>query len=93
MGHRKQSSSKVIESNQKNISRKFDSLKVDKEFLPIKINCGNLGTIFSKHNDFNKAQQQVFNIYDTIMEVFSRSIKEKRSTLDIAEAIAMTRLR
>ena len=55
MGHRKQSSSKVIESNQKNISRKFDSLKVDKEFLPIKINCGNLETIFSKDNNFNKA--------------------------------------
>jgi len=55
MGHRKQSSSKVIESNQKNISRKFDSLKVDKEFLPIKINGGNLETIFSKDNDFNKA--------------------------------------
>ena len=55
MGHRKQSSSKVIESNQKNISRKFDSLKVDKEFLPIKINSGNLETIFSKDNDFNKA--------------------------------------
>src|SRR6188472_2652869 len=55
MGDRKQLSGKIIESNQKNISRKFDSLKVDKEFLPIKINGGNLETIFSKDNDFNKA--------------------------------------
>lgn len=45
------------------------------------------------HDNFEKAQQQVFNIYETMMDVFARSIKENRSTVDIAESIAMTRLR
>jgi leucine dehydrogenase len=45
------------------------------------------------HDNFDKAKEQVFNIYETIMEVFSRSIKENRSTVDVAESIAMTRLR
>jgi UDP-N-acetylglucosamine 2-epimerase len=55
MGHDDQSSSKIIGANQKNINRKFDTLQIDKEFLPIRINNDNLETIFSKDNDFNKA--------------------------------------
>lgn len=55
MGQDKQSSSKTIGSNHKNINRKFDTLKLDKEFLPIRINNPNLETIFSKDNEFNKA--------------------------------------
>jgi UDP-N-acetylglucosamine 2-epimerase (non-hydrolysing) len=55
MGHDDQSSSKIIGVNQKNINRKFDTLQIDKEFLPIRINNDNLETIFSKDNDFNKA--------------------------------------
>ena len=54
MGHDKQSSSKISRSNQKNINRKFDTLKIDKKFLPIKINNPNLETIFAKDNEFNK---------------------------------------
>lgn len=45
------------------------------------------------HDNFDKAQQQVFHIYETIMDVYSRSIKENCSTLDIAESIAIARLR
>jgi len=55
MEKEKQSHNKIIGANQKNINRNFDSLKVDKEFLPIRINNVNLETIFSKDNDFNKA--------------------------------------
>jgi UDP-N-acetylglucosamine 2-epimerase len=55
MGHDKQSSSKSIRDGHKNILSKFDNLKIDKEFLPIRINKTNLEAIFSKDNDFNKA--------------------------------------
>jgi len=55
MGYDKQYSSKAIRTDQKNFDRKFDTLKIDKEFLPIRINNTNLDTIFSKGNDFNKA--------------------------------------
>ncbi len=55
MGQGKQSSSKINRSKQKNINRKFDTLKIDKKFLPIKINNPNLETIFGKDNEFNKA--------------------------------------
>jgi UDP-N-acetylglucosamine 2-epimerase len=55
MGQDKQSSSKIIGSNHKNKNRKFDTLDIDKEFLPIRINNPNLETIFSKDNEFNKA--------------------------------------
>ena len=36
MGNDKQLTSKIIGANQKNINRKFDTLTIDKEFLPIK---------------------------------------------------------
>ncbi|MDQ3083851.1 MAG: UDP-N-acetylglucosamine 2-epimerase [Thermoproteota archaeon] len=55
MGYDKQYSSKAIRTDQKNFDRKSDTLKIDKEFLPIRINNTNLDTIFSKGNDFNKA--------------------------------------
>ena len=55
MGYDKQSSSKSIRAGHKNILGKFDNLKIDKEFLPIRINKTNLEAIFSKDNDFNKA--------------------------------------
>lgn len=55
MGYDKQYSSKFIRTEHKNFDRKFDTLKIDKEFLPIRINNTNLDTIFSKGNDFNKA--------------------------------------
>ena len=55
MGSAKKSSSKIIGANQKNINRKFDTLTIDKRFLPIRINNLNLETIFSKDNGFNKA--------------------------------------
>ena len=55
MGYDKQSSSKSIRDGHKNILSKFDNLKIDKEFLPIRINKTNLEAIFSKDNDFNKA--------------------------------------
>ena len=55
MRNDKQSSSKIIGANQKNINRKFDTLTIDKEFLPIRINNVNLESIFSNDNDFNKA--------------------------------------
>ena len=55
MGNDKQSSSKIVGANQKNIKRKFDTLTIDKEFLPIRINNVNLESIFSNGNDFNKA--------------------------------------
>ncbi|MDN5844848.1 MAG: hypothetical protein L0H53_01065 [Candidatus Nitrosocosmicus sp.] len=55
MARDKQSSSKIIGSNQININRRFDTLKIDKEFLPIRINNHNLETIFSKDNELNKA--------------------------------------
>lgn len=55
MGYDKQSSSKSIMDGHKNILSKFDNLKIDKEFLPIRINKTNLEAIFSKDNDFNKA--------------------------------------
>ncbi|MBA2268369.1 MAG: UDP-N-acetylglucosamine 2-epimerase [Nitrosopumilus sp.] len=55
MVYDKQYSSKDIRTDQKNFDRKSDTLKIDKEFLPIKINNTNLDTIFSKGNDFNKA--------------------------------------
>ncbi|TVP39849.1 UDP-N-acetylglucosamine 2-epimerase [Candidatus Nitrosocosmicus arcticus] len=55
MGYDKQYSSKFIKTDQKNFDGKFDTLKIDKEFLPIRINKTNLDTIFSKGNDFNKA--------------------------------------
>ncbi len=59
------------------------------------VNAGGLiyAAAMYDHDNFDKAQQQVFHIYDTIMDVFSRSIKENRTTLDIAEAIALARLR
>jgi UDP-N-acetylglucosamine 2-epimerase len=55
MAYDKQSSSKSIRDGHKNILSKFDNLKIDKEFLPIRINKTNLEAIFSKDNDFNKA--------------------------------------
>ena len=55
MGYDRQSSGKIIGTYTKNINCKFDTLKMDKEFLPIKINNVNLEKIFSKDNDFNKA--------------------------------------
>jgi UDP-N-acetylglucosamine 2-epimerase len=55
MGYDNQSSSKSIRDGHKNILSKFDNLKIDKEFLPIRINKTNLEAIFSKDNDFNKA--------------------------------------
>ncbi len=55
MGYDKQSSSKSIRDGHKSILSKFDNLKIDKEFLPIRINKTNLEAIFSKDNDFNKA--------------------------------------
>ena len=55
MGYDKQSSSKSIRTSNKNIFSKFDKLKIDKEFLPIRINNTNLEAIFSKDNDFDKA--------------------------------------
>ena len=55
MGYDKQSSSKSIRAGHKNILSKFDNLKIDKEFLPIRINKTNLEAIFSQDNDFNKA--------------------------------------
>jgi UDP-N-acetylglucosamine 2-epimerase len=55
MGYDKQSSSKSIRDGHKNILSKFDNLKIDKEFLPIRINKTNIEAIFSKDNDFNKA--------------------------------------
>ena len=55
MGYDKQYSSKAIRTDQKIFDRKSDTLKIDKEFLPIRINNTNLDTIFSKGNDFNKA--------------------------------------
>ena len=55
MGNDKQLSSKIIGANQKKINRKFDTLTIDKKFLPIRINNLNLETIFSKDNGFNKA--------------------------------------
>jgi UDP-N-acetylglucosamine 2-epimerase len=54
MGDDKLSSDKIIANSQKNF-KKFDTLEVEKEFLPIRINNTNLETIFSKANDFNKA--------------------------------------
>jgi len=56
MGYDKQSSSKSIrDGHKKNILSKFDNLKIDKEFLPIRINKTNLEAIFSKDSDFNKS--------------------------------------
>ena len=55
MGQDKQSSSNISRSNQKYINSKFDLLKIEKEFLPIRINNHNLETIFSQDNEFNKA--------------------------------------
>jgi UDP-N-acetylglucosamine 2-epimerase len=55
MGYDKQSSSKSIRDGHKNILSKFDNLKIDKEFLPIRINKTNLEAIFSNDSDFNKA--------------------------------------
>lgn len=58
-------------------------------------NAGGLiyATAMYDHDNFDKAQQQVFHIYETMMDVFARSIKENRSTVGIAEAIAIARLR
>ena len=55
MGYDRQSSDKIIGTNTKNINSKFDTLTMDKEFLPIKISNVNLESIFSNDNDFNKA--------------------------------------
>lgn len=45
------------------------------------------------HGDFEKARQQVCDIYQNIIHIFEQSIKENRSTLDIAESMALARLR
>ena len=55
MRNDKQLTSRINGANQKDINRKFDTLSIDKEFLPIRINNLNLESIFSKDNEFNKA--------------------------------------
>lgn len=59
------------------------------------VNAGGLiyAAAMYDHGNFDKAQQQVFDIYTTVTDIFEQSIKQNRSTVDIAETIAMERLR
>ncbi len=80
MGYDKQSSSKSIRDGHKNILSKFDNLKIDKEFLPIRINKTNLEAIFSNDNDFNKALAIVIGTKPDFYKqapLLIESIKEK----------------
>ncbi len=45
------------------------------------------------HDDFHKAKLQVSEIYENLLDLFGRSKKENRSTIDIAEGIAAERLK
>lgn len=45
------------------------------------------------HADIKQALQQVSDIYDTVMDVFVRSVKENIATNEVAERIALDRLR
>ncbi|MDA8562078.1 hypothetical protein N9L02_03065, partial [Gammaproteobacteria bacterium] len=44
------------------------------------------------HDNLDKIKQNVFNIYNIITDVFTESVKNNKSTLDIAEKIAKARL-
>jgi len=45
------------------------------------------------HADEQKAYVQIGGIYDTLMEIFERAKQEKLSTAEIAEKMALERLR
>ena len=45
------------------------------------------------HADARRATQQIANIYETSMSIFMRAAAEGRSTVEIAEAMAVERLR
>lgn len=59
------------------------------------INAG--GLIFASamydHNDLTKAKAQVDRIYQTLIDIYDRSARENRMTTEIAEEIAISRLK
>lgn len=59
------------------------------------INAGGLiyASAMYQHADINIAFDKVKNIYDTLMSVFQRAQQENRTTNEIAEIIAIERLR
>lgn len=58
------------------------------------VNAGGLINVASiyDHADFQKAMQQVSDIYYTVTEIFERAKKENRPTNEIAEKIALEKL-
>lgn len=59
------------------------------------INAGGLiyAAAMYDHSDPERAHDQVGHIYQTVMEIFERAEKENHSTVEIAETMAMDRLR
>ena len=59
------------------------------------INAGGLIYVagFYDHGDVKPAIKQVENIYQTSMDIFERAKKENRTTMEIAEGMALARLR
>lgn len=58
------------------------------------INAGGLIQVAAiyDHGDSEKAMTQIRHIYDTVYDIFERSLRENRATSEIAESIARERL-
>ena len=59
------------------------------------VNSGGLiqASVSYRHGNVEVAHEQINNIYEVLLEIFKRSAEEKLPTTDIADAIALERLR
>ncbi|HEX4044747.1 MAG TPA: Glu/Leu/Phe/Val dehydrogenase dimerization domain-containing protein [Gammaproteobacteria bacterium] len=78
--------------------RHYGSLLHERDILyapDFLINAGGLihVAVLYDHGDIQRSLQQIDQIYETVYDIFERAAHENRSTNDIAEAIALERLK